>query len=139
MQFYDGNLLGVVGTDVPIKSMIELAPPHKVGAVGKRRLSDAAINLVVWPTSLHVSACTNADVTLHVECTRNYKPGNGHITVKHLISAVSKFRGLLKMTYWRKLIFVVMNTMSPENKQNVMSICNIFFLLFYYIIHCGIY
>ena len=89
MQFYDGNLLGVAGTDVPIKSMIELAPPHKVGVVCKRRLSAVAINLVSWLTFPHVPACTNAGVTLHVECTRNYKHGNGHITVKHFISAVS--------------------------------------------------
>ena len=40
-------------------------------------------------------------------------------TVKHLISAVSKFRGLLKMVYWRRSIFAVINTRSVENKQNV--------------------
>ena len=53
-------------------------------------------------------------------------------TVKHLISAVSKFRDLMKKHSWR-LNLVVMNTMSPENKQNVVSICNIFltFLLHY--------
>ena len=41
-------------------------------------------------------------------------------TVKHLISAVSKFGSLLKMTYWWRLILAVMNAMFQENKQNVM-------------------
>ena len=38
---------------------------------------------------------------------------------KNFISAVSKFRRSIKMTYLRRLILVVMHNMSPENKQNV--------------------
>lgn len=39
--------------------------------------------------------------------------------VKNLISAVSKFRNLITMTYWLRLILAAMNTMFRENKQNV--------------------
>ena len=40
-------------------------------------------------------------------------------TVKHFISAIPKFRGLMKMTYWRKLIFAVMKTMSQKIKYDM--------------------
>ena len=42
------------------------------------------------------------------------------VTVDYFISAVSIFRGSVKMTNWRRLILAVMNTMSSENKQIVM-------------------
>lgn len=57
------------------------------------------------------------------------------ITVKHLMSTIPKFRGL--MTYWWRLILVVMNTMSSENKQKVKFVT--FFLLFNYTTQCGTY
>ena len=38
-------------------------------------------------------------------------------TVKHLISAVSNVRGLLKMTYLRILIWRSLYVMAPESKN----------------------
>ena len=35
---------------------------------------------------------------------------------KKLIFAVSKFRGLMKMTYWRRLIFASVFTLAPNKK-----------------------
>ena len=40
-------------------------------------------------------------------------------TVKHLISAISNFRGVLKMTNWRILILGVY-TIAPDSKEHLL-------------------
>ena len=50
------------------------------------------------------------------------------LTVKHLISAVSNFRGLLNMTYWRAHFYF--GVLAPDSKENLMKICSIYFLVY---------
>lgn len=34
LQAFNGNLLGVIGTDVPLKELIKLTPQYKVSCTG---------------------------------------------------------------------------------------------------------
>ena len=79
-------------------------PPHK------KTLTLCSPSLCFW----HVVTSCGKKKKKNKKTTKKYVTVHHHFnsseahTVKHLISAVSYFRGLLKMTYWHILIFAFM-------------------------------